>query len=163
MRLLSDHDEDEEAGEAGGGGGRGGLNSSSSFSPPLYARRAESLSLDLDRLSASVEGLETLLRQRTERPLFDEVEAEEGEADAMTREVQRGVREAHSELGRMTAAAAALRGGLEARLAGNMARALTERLKEIMERFGSAQTLHLKRESDHHDARVQLFFFCKCV
>ena len=64
----------------------------------------------------------------------------------IAQEVQRGIREAHRELGRMREAAAKLRGPLEAKLAGNMVRAMTTRLKEIMERFGGAQTKHLKSE-----------------
>ncbi len=148
VRLLAEDEEDIEA-----GGDR--ASTSASTSPPPYARRAESLSLDLDRLSASVGRLEAALRRRTERPLFDDDDgAEVGggarsvaeEAEAIAQEVQRGIREAHRELGRMREAAAKLRGPLEARLAGNMVRAMTTRLKEIMERFGGAQTKHLKSE-----------------
>ncbi len=165
MRLLSD-EEDEVDAESGASP----ASSSKSAVVPPYARRAESLSFELDRLEESVERLEAVLNRSAERPLFDDDGDDEvglgggggdaGRSAALTREVQGGVRAAHKALGALREEAHRIppdRAPLESRLALNMARALADRLKRIMEKFGKVQSQHLKREfSDQHQVTLAL-------
>ncbi len=135
MRLLSD--EEESVGTNGDVGNN---------ACPAYVRAVEALSMQLEALEGEVASLEALLKHKVERPLFDDddsVSADDREAEQVTQRVQAAVRAAHRDLGRIREGIVGL-DGLESVLARNMVAALTNRLKDAMEKFGVAQSVHLK-------------------
>ena len=149
---FNDEDDDEHASLLRDAGdleiGNGGQ------STPGYVAQAEAVAFRIDRLRIKVDELCEALKTEAEKPLFED---DVNVSKALSKQVGAEIADVYARIKKLRSRTESSLRGLEANLAANVVRSLSDRLQEVTESLRLSQGDHLKRV-EKREAENRLYF-----